>query len=98
MPRVQELPNGCDTVVSETVCVQADITISPKVEVGTIETYCVGSPVIGPCQGNKVEECTFSVSQRICVQIPLTFSAEASAEPTGIVCGEPALGGCGVPQ
>ena len=50
--------------------------------------------MIGPCPGTPVEECTFTVSQSICVQIPLTFSAAATAEPTGIVCGTPDVGPC----
>ncbi|MDD4766084.1 MAG: hypothetical protein PHF87_00675 [Desulfotomaculaceae bacterium] len=85
---------GCPAMVNETVCVQADVTITPSVVVGTIESFCVGEPVIGACPGTLVEECTFTVSQNICVQIPLAFSAVAAAVPTGTVCGTPAVGGC----
>lgn len=77
---------GSSSMISETVCVQADITIIPNVAIGAIETFCIGEPVIGPCSGNLAEECTFTVSQNICVQIPLTFSVEANAIPRGIVC------------
>jgi hypothetical protein len=34
------------------------------------------------------------VSQSICVQVPLTFSADATATPNGIVCGTPFTGPC----
>lgn len=86
----------CPAFVHETVCVQADIAISPSVDVGDIESYCVGGPVIGACSGtpSPTNTCTFSVSQSICVQIPLTFSAQATAVPTGIVCGLPISGSC----
>jgi len=84
----------CPTTVSETVCVQAEVTITPNVLVGTIDSFCVGAPEIGACTGTSVEVCTFTVSQSICVQIPLTFSATATAAPTGIVCGTPGVGGC----
>lgn len=85
---------GCPAIVNETVCVQAEVTITPSVVVGTIESFCVGEPMIGPCPGTPAEECTFTVSQNICVQVPLTFSAMATVEPKGIVCGTPAVGAC----
>lgn len=40
------------------------------------------------------DTCTFSVSQNICVQIPLFFAATASAVEDGIVCGVPDIGAC----
>jgi hypothetical protein len=43
---------------------------------------------------SPTDSCTFTVSQNICVQVPLTFSANATATPTGIVCGTPATGPC----
>ena len=91
---IQQVPSECPVIVHETVCVQAEVTITPQVVPGIIESFCVGEPMIGPCPGTPVEECTFTVSQSICVQIPLTFSAAATAEPTGIVCGTPDVGPC----
>lgn len=86
----------CPTVVNETVCVQARVTITPDVETGEIRSFCVGNPMIGNCPGtpSTTGDCSFTVSQRICVQVPLTFSADATAEPTGIVCGIPDVGEC----
>ncbi len=89
-----QVPAQCPVTIAETVCVQADITIMPDVVVGDIQSFCAGAAVIGACPGTLVENCTFSVSQNICVQIPLTFSALAVATPTGIVCGTPAVGAC----
>lgn len=87
---------GCPATVHETVCVQADVTLTPVVTVGTVRSFCVGPPIIGPCVGptSPSGTCTFTVSQQICVQVPLTFSASATAVPTGIVCGTPQPGPC----
>jgi len=86
----------CPATVHETVCVQADIIITPVVTVGDIQSFCVGTPVIGECPGtpSPTMNCSFSVSQSICVQVPLTFSALGEAVPTGIVCGTPGTGPC----
>jgi len=85
---------ACPTTVNETVCVQAEVTITPQVDVGEIMSFCASNPVIGPCSGTPREFCSFVVSQSICVQVPLTFHANATAQPAGIVCGTPAIGGC----
>lgn len=87
-------PVQCPATVHEAVCVQATITITPDVTVGEIESFCVGGPVIGACPGTPEMECTFTVSQNICVQVPLNFSANATAVPSGIVCGTPSVGTC----
>lgn len=86
----------CPTTVHETVCVQAEVTITPNVVVGKVQSFCVGNPIIGRCPGtpSTTGTCTFNVSQNICVQVPLTFSATAEARPDGIVCGTPATGPC----
>lgn len=85
---------ACATTVHETVCVQANVTITPEVEVGTIMSFCVGNPFIGACPGTPARFCSFLVSQNICVQVPLTFDASAEATPAGIVCGDPGIGSC----
>jgi len=85
---------ACPTTVHETVCVQANVRIEPQVEVGTITSSCCGNPFIGSCPGTPVRFCEFMVSQNICVQVPLTFHANATATPSGIVCGTPDIGGC----
>ncbi len=85
---------SCPTTVHENVCVQAEVKITPEVTVGEIMTFCDGNPFIGGCPGTQVDFCSFLVSQRICVQIPLTFHAAAEATPAGIICGRPDTGGC----
>jgi hypothetical protein len=88
------MADACRAVVNETVCVQADVTVTPVVTVGNVRSFCVGGLVIGACAGTPVEACTFTVSQSICVQVPLTFAADVVAVPTGVVCGTPAPGPC----
>lgn len=91
---LQEEPTTCQTIVHETVCVQGTVTITPSVVSGESTSFCVGNPIIGSCPGELADNCVFSVSQNICVQIPLTFSATASAVEDGIVCGAADIGSC----
>jgi len=84
----------CNTTVHETVCVQGTVTITPSVVSGESKSFCVGDPIIGSCPGELKRTCTFTVSQNICVQIPLTFKATASAVENGVVCGTPKTGMC----
>ena len=63
---------------------------------GDVKSFCVDGPIIGACPGtpSPADTCTFDVSQKICVEIPLTFSATAVANPKGIFCGDPQIGQC----
>ena len=82
------------SIVHESVCVQARVTIRPCVEVGEITVVPIRNAVIGRCYGQLTECCSFMVSKQICVQVPLEFSAIAAVEPAGIVCGTPRHGPC----
>jgi len=84
----------CQSTVHEIVCVQGTVTITPSVVSGTSTSFCLGNPIIGSCPGRLEESCEFTVSQNICVQIPLTFSATATAVENGLVCGAADIGLC----
>ncbi|WP_207652671.1 hypothetical protein [Desulfosporosinus sp. FKA] len=86
----------CPTTVHETVCVKAKVTITPDIKVHDIKYFCSNDPIIWDCEEMKegTDSCTFEVGQKICVEIPLTFSANAKVDPLGIVCGSPEKGKC----
>ncbi|KGR80272.1 hypothetical protein [Ureibacillus manganicus] len=94
--QVQQDPlTPCPVTVHEEVCVQATVTIRPDVQILPIRSFCRGPARINqPCVGTPQRFCTFTVSQNICVEIPLTFSVTPEAVPTGIVCGIPMEGPC----
>lgn len=80
--------------VHDIVCVEATVTITPHVEIGDVKSFRVNDIKIGECCGVSHETCSFKVHQKLCVQIPLEFSATAEAEATGIVCEEAHPGEC----
>jgi hypothetical protein len=90
---LQQEPS-CQTMVHKNVCVQGTVTITPSVTTGEVTSFCIGNPLIGSCAGEMRENYEFTVSQKVCVQIPLTFSATASAVEDGIVGNGADLGQC----
>ncbi|AFM00142.1 MULTISPECIES: hypothetical protein [Desulfitobacterium] len=86
----------CPTTIHETVCVKAKVTITPDVKVHDIKYYCDEGPINWDCEKTKncANSCTFEVGQKICVEIPLIFSADAKVDPLGIVCETPLSENC----
>jgi len=93
----QVLAPGCDRIVSQQVCVEANVTVSPTVVAGTPVVNCVGRPSLLRCRArgftpSPTGTCTFSVSQVLCVNIPIHFDARATAVRGAVACGLPSTG------
>jgi len=90
----QVLAPGCDRVVSQEVCVEASVTVVPTVRAGTPVVNCVGTPSLLRCRERNYTpstsgQCTFNVSQVLCVNIPIHFDARATAVRGAVACGLP---------
>lgn len=86
------LAPGCTRTVSKEVCVEANVTIRPTVEARTPIVNCVGGPSLRSCaaQGFIPSEtglCTFTVSQVLCVNVPIHFDAQARVVRGTVACG-----------
>ena len=94
--RDKPVADACVQAVHEDICVNATVTVTPSVTVGTVRSTCVGGPSFTPCGGTLSADrtCSFNVSQTICVTVPLTFDASATAVVSGTVCGTPGTGPC----
>lgn len=84
---------GCVAVTYQSATVSVPVTVKPKVSAGSINTFCCGDPRIipSPCRmicnpgsGN----CSFILTQNICVEVPIEFSAQALVNCPYIKCGE----------
>ena len=76
----------CPPDVQKEVCIQAGVKVTPNVEIGEAQSFCVGSPKFKPCHS---EHCDYLVSQLVCVQFPIKFSADAEVDTAKIVCEPP---------
>lgn len=89
----------CNVTASQLVNVCVPITITPSVCIGPTSTTCCGDPIVGtqPCGGTPGGTCTFTVSQLICVEVPVNFDATATPGEPFVACGTPAPGDCVCP-
>lgn len=70
------------------VCVP--VTIIPFAEAKKPIANCIGDPVVTPgkdaCCGHHNGCCSFTISQRICVEVPVIFGAKAVVGETIVDC------------
>ncbi len=92
-------PEVCETTTSQLINICLPVTIEPFACLGRTRTVCCGSAVIGdvPCSGQPNGSCTFTVSQLLCVEVPITFGANTIPGNTYVRCGAPTPGTCECP-
>ena len=88
--------DGCETVFyqRETVCVPVRVT--PFATPGIATATCCGTPVIntgGECVGRQTS-CSFTISQSLCIEIPISFGAEIETGTVVVQCGDVSETGC----
>lgn len=73
---------------TSTVCVP--VSVKPFAKTGTTKTKCCGTPIVVPgtkiCGGIKDGECIFTISQNICIEVPVEFGAKAEVGDTYVDC------------
>ena len=84
---------GCIAVTYQSAAVSVPVTVQPKVSTGHINTFCCGEPIITPSSykitcNQKSGGCSFVLTQNICVEIPIEFSANACVDSPRIICGD----------
>lgn len=92
--RNEEQPlGGCTALTYQSAEVSVPISVRPKVCTGIINTFCCGEPNISPSPytivcNSKPGNCSFTLTQNICIEIPIEISAEAVSGCLHIECGE----------
>lgn len=84
-----DCPKACTVNALQKSKVCVPVTVSPCAYIGDIRVECCGDPVVrrGVCEGTGTTECTFSVTQIVAVNIPITFGAKAVPGDPVIICG-----------
>lgn len=83
-----EMPCESTFFQNETVCVP--VTVTPFATPGMAKANCCGKPIINPdkeCPGSK-KSCSFTIKQRLCIEIPIKFGAVIETGEAVVQCGE----------
>lgn len=82
---------GCVATVFQPMTVCAPVTVTPFVNELPTTTFCCGDPVITPgattCSGVRNGSCTFTITQDICVEVPIEFGANTVVGDPFVTCG-----------
>lgn len=81
---------GCETIAYQQVRVCVPVTVTPYANQGDLTVSCYAEPIITPgihkCKGHENGNCAFTITQNLCVSIPIEFGATASTGNPSIQC------------
>lgn len=81
---------ACPAVGYQSASICVPVTVTPFAKTGVTATKCCGAPVVTPgrasCGGMQNGSCTFTISQNICVAVPVEFGAVAAVGDTYVDC------------
>jgi hypothetical protein len=76
----------------QSISVCAPVTVTPYAQTGDIVTRVCGAPTIsndvGNCPGVQNGTCAFTISQSLCIAVPIEFGAETEVGDIYVECGE----------
>ena len=80
----------CPTVAYQLSSVCVPVTVTPFAKAGMTTTKCCKKPTVTAgryiCDGFKNGQCVFTISQDICVEVPVEFGAVAAVGDTYVAC------------
>ena len=80
----------CPAVGYQRVSVCAPVEVKPFAIPGATRTTCCGKPVIKPgkatCHGDRNGSCFFTISQKLCIEVPVEFGANTVVGDTFVKC------------
>ena len=79
---------GCNKIVTQCVDVSAPVTLIPTASLGTVTVACQGAPMVDcvtdPCGTSS----TITVTQRVCVTIPVGYDVSMNTGEPTISCAD----------
>lgn len=81
----------CPAIGFQSVNVCVPVEVTPFAKAGNVKVSCFGEPVISKdckkCKGEKNGSCSFTISQTLCVEVPVCFGANTWIGDTFVCCG-----------
>lgn len=81
-------PSGCNKIGTQSVDVAAPLTLTPIATVGTATITCQGSPSAVCVTDAEGTSCTVTMTQRLCVAVPIRYSVAVSPDDPTIACAD----------
>lgn len=81
---------NCDHVFYQTDLISVPVKVVPFAKAGPSTVACCGTPVItagSTCIGEADKVCEFTITQKICVRLPLCFGAKVAVDKARVQCG-----------
>lgn len=78
--------NGCNKVGTQAVDVTAPLTLTPVAVAGAATITCQGAPSVVCMTDDEGTSCTVTVTQRICVAVPIRYSVVVTPDDPTIAC------------
>ena len=85
--------NGCSKISTQCVDVTAPVVLTPTADVGAVTVACQGTPCITCTTDPCGTSCRVTLTQQICISVPVKYGVTLAAEPPVISCGENCVGG-----
>lgn len=86
----EQINETCPVTGYQEVNVCVPVTITPFAHAGVPHTRCCGEPVVTPgdttCPGTANGVCTLTISQTLCVEVPINFGASVVVGETFVDC------------
>lgn len=87
---VNDMQTTCSSVGYQPATVCVPVTVTPFANAKPTTTKCCGDPIIRPncntCRGCN-RSCTFTLTQLICIKVPIELGANASVNTPSVLCG-----------
>ena len=82
---------------SGTQCVDISqpVILTPTASLGTVVSSCPGTPCITCVTAPDGASCTLTLTQRVCISIPISYGVEISTGEPTIACADNGSCGCG---
>lgn len=81
---------SCDSTFFQTETVCVPVTVTPFANPGMAKATCCGDPVVtsqSSCPGTRTS-CTFTITQKLCIEIPISFGANIRTGTATVQCGD----------
>ena len=73
---------------SQCVDISLPVVLAPTTSLGTVIASCSGAPTVSCVTNEEGTTCTVTLTQRLCVSIPVTFGITADPNAAAIACAD----------